>query len=233
MTIPPANPSRPAGGTASGAGSDRVTGGAAADLGSMTIGDFCQSLAAKTPVPGGGAVAGVTAAHAASLLAMVVAYSRGKASFAAFEADTDAILAVLHRQAIDALDGARADAEAYAALNALWKRPATDPERVARWSTAVTHAIAAPQRIVRLAAHLSERCRLLAGQTAKHLDSDLAIAVDLAGCAARAAAWNVRVNLPSLADSSERVAIQRDLDELLTIVQEDVHAVLRILESRS
>ncbi|MBL9119814.1 MAG: cyclodeaminase/cyclohydrolase family protein [Phycisphaerae bacterium] len=202
------------------------------DIGQMTVRDFCTALSAKTPTPGGGAVAGVTAAHAASLVAMVVEYSRGKASFAAVEPEVDSLLQSLRTQIDASLAAARADAEAYSELNALWRKPADDPERVAHWAQAVTGAITAPQLIVRLAADLSERCRSLAGQTAKHLDSDLAIAADLAGCAARAAAWNVRVNLPSLDDPDHRIAVQRDLDELLAIVRDNVHSTNRLLEAR-
>lgn len=202
------------------------------DFAAMSVRGFCDALAAKSATPGGGAVAAVTAAHAASLLAMVVEYSRGKPSFAAHEEEGSAILAALHTSIEACLAAANADARAYAVLNALWKRPATDPDRIARWPQAVHDAIAAPLLIVRLASEIAARCRDLAGHTAKHLDSDLAIAVDLAGCAARAAAWNVRVNLPSVDDPDRRVATERDLDELLTIIAQDVTTSDRLLAAR-
>ena len=198
----------------------------------MDVRAFCRALASKSPTPGGGAVAGVTAAHAAALIAMVVEYSRGKGSFAAFESETDAILGRLHGHVEQALASARADAEAFAALSSLWRKPAADPERTSRWESAVEAAIAAPDAIVRLAVDLSARCRELAGHTAKHLDSDLAIAADLAGCAARAAAWNVRANLPSIANADRRIAIERDLDERLAIVRDHVASTERLIASR-
>jgi methenyltetrahydrofolate cyclohydrolase len=42
-----------------------------------TIGTFLDKLAAKTPAPGGGAVAALHAAEAAALLAMVARYTTG------------------------------------------------------------------------------------------------------------------------------------------------------------
>lgn len=202
------------------------------DFSAQSVRGFCDALAAKTATPGGGAVAGVTAAHAASLLAMVVEYSLGKPSFATHEEEGPSILAALRASVGHCLAAANADAAAYGVLNKLWKRPAADPERIAGWSTAVHGAIDAPLLIVRLAAEIAARSRNLAGHTAKHLDSDLAIAADLAGCAARAAAWNVRVNLPNVDDSDRRVAIGRDLDELLAIVAEDIAITDRLLSAR-
>jgi len=137
------------------------------DFAAMSVRDFCAALAAKTSAPGGGAVAGVTAAHAASLLAMVVEYSRGKPSFAALESEADAIVASLRIAAEAGLVAAKSDADAYAALSGLWKKPKDDPERIARWTSAVRDAIAAPHLIVELAAELAARCRFLAGRTTK------------------------------------------------------------------
>jgi formiminotetrahydrofolate cyclodeaminase len=202
------------------------------DLASSSVAAFAQAIAAKTPTPGGGAVAGVTAAHAAALVAMVVRYSLGKRVFQAYETDGPSILASLHTSIDASLAAAHADAAAYGRLNALWKLPADDPTRLAGWAQAVQAAIAAPLLIVRLATEITGRCRMLAGATTKHLDSDLAIAADLAACAARAAAWNVRVNLPSLASADERITIEREVAELLAIARDDAAAVERALAGR-
>lgn len=210
-----------------------ATAGEGPDFGAMSVEGFCKALTAKTATPGGGAVAGITAAHAAALLAMVVEYSFGKSSFAALEEEGPAIRRSLHVSMNACLAAANADARAYAQLNTLWRKPADDPARVAGWVKAVHDAIAAPMLIVRLAGELAARSRELAGQTAKHLDSDLAIAADLAGCAARAAAWNVRVNLPSVAESDERIALGRDLDELLAVIAEDIATAGRVIAARA
>ncbi len=212
--------------------SEKTSAPAGGDLTALSVAAFAHALAAKTPTPGGGAVAGVTAAHAAGLLAMVIGYSVGKRVFQAFESEGAALLAAA-RTAVDAaLAAANADAAAYGRLNALWKLPPEDPARQAGWDAAVHDAIAAPFLIVRLAAEVAGHCRTLAGHTAKHLDSDLAIAVDLAAAAARAAAWNVRVNLPSVASAEERITLERDLEELLDIVRGDVATVERAVAAR-
>ena len=52
---------------------------------SLTVEEFADMLAAKTPAPGGGAVAAVTASHAAALGAMVLEFTIGKPKFAISE----------------------------------------------------------------------------------------------------------------------------------------------------
>ena len=172
----------------------------------LTVEEFAESLAARTPAPGGGAVAAVTAAHAAALGAMVIEFTLGKAKFAEHEAANASTLARLADLRRAALALADRDAEAYGALNALWKLPKDSPARAAGWDAAVAEAIDAPQAILDAAAEVAAACAGLGSRTNPNLASDLAIALDLARVAARAAAHNVEVNLPSVADEATRAA---------------------------
>jgi len=172
----------------------------------LSVEEFSDMLAAKTPTPGGGAVAAVTASHAAALGAMVLEFTLGKPKFAEHEASNASALARLRELRHEALELADRDAEAYGALNALWKLPKDAPTRLTAWDAAVAAAIDAPQAILDRAAEIAVTCVALAPRTNANLASDLAIAVDLARVAARAAAHNVEVNLPSVADAADRDA---------------------------
>jgi formiminotetrahydrofolate cyclodeaminase len=79
----------------------------------------------------------------------------------------------------------------------------------------VAAAIDAPQAILDRAAEIAVTCVALAPRTNANLASDLAIAVDLARVAARAAAHNVDVNLPSVADAADRDARRARMDHAL------------------
>ncbi len=197
------------------------------DFASMTVRGFCEALAARSPTPGGGAAAGVCAAQAAALLAMAVEFSKGKKSFAGFESSADDMLTEIRILMDSALVGARNDSDAYGALSALWKKPEGDPERTAHWTAAVRGAIAAPDFLLALASDITGRCALIAGTNAKHLDSDLRVAADLAGCAARAAASNVRANVPFLASEADRAKVLASIDTRLASVAADLEAVER------
>jgi formiminotetrahydrofolate cyclodeaminase len=176
------------------------------DLGAMTVAGYLDALAAAQPVPGGGAVAGMTLAQANALGAMVVGYAIGKQKFAAHDAAHRAAHERFERGRRAAIELANGDAEAYEHLNRLWKLPKEDPGR-AGFADAVRAAIRAPEETLLLAKSTLDALATLAGTTSASLASDLRIAVDLATAAARAAQENVRINLPSVADESERAEI--------------------------
>ena len=184
----------------------------------MSLGAYLDALSAAVPVPGGGAVAGVTLAQSAALGAMVVGYAIGKPKFVAHDACHRAAHASLVRSVRRAVELAEEDARAYRALNGLWKLPKDDPAR-AGFGDAVLAAIAAPEATLALAADTVAALAALAGTTSPSLASDLRIALDLAGAGARAAIENVRINLPSVEDPAMRSTIagraERALSEIL------------------
>ena len=197
----------------------------------MPMGEFAARLADKVPSPGGGAVAAVTLAHAAALGAMVLRYTVGRPAFATHEVANSDALARLDATRTAALALADRDAAAYARLADLWKLPAGDARRDREFGAALQEAIDAPLAIVREAAQVAETLHALPTRTNARLGSDLAIAASLAATSADAAAWNVHVNLPSLADraGATRVATDTDgmVDRARRLAAETVEAVRR------
>jgi formiminotetrahydrofolate cyclodeaminase len=202
-------------------------------LAHATLQDFCERLADKVPSPGGGAVAAVTLAHAAALGSMVLRYTIGRPAFAAHEAANVAALAELDALRIEAIALADRDASAYARLAGLWKLTPEDPQRVRDFGPAVREAIDAPQRVVEAAAQLARRVRELVTTTNPRLASDLAIAGDLAAVAAEAAAWNVRANLPSLADTTAATTQAARTDALVKQACSDGRAAAAAIAARA
>jgi formiminotetrahydrofolate cyclodeaminase len=196
------------------------------ELRSMTVGEYLDKLAAAVPVPGGGAVAGVTLAQANALGSMVVGYAIGKPKFAAHDAAHRAAHAAFERGRQQSLDLAAQDASAYAVLNTLWKLPKDDPAR-AGFGAAVLAAIAAPEATVRLAHDTLASLEALVGTTSASLASDLRIAIDLAAVGARAAQENVRINLPSVADEALRAAISARTEAMLAAIESGATALAR------
>jgi formiminotetrahydrofolate cyclodeaminase len=187
------------------------------------LGDFAEALASEQPVPGGGAAAAISAALAASLTAMVVRLSLGRAKYAEF--------ADLHEEALAASDAARLrfleladeDATAYAAYRTARGMPReTEAEQEAREAAtreAARVATVVPLETVRVCqaqVELVDRC---AGRTNLYVASDLEVAALLLDSAARAAAANVRVNLPSVGDAGYASAVTAELDQRLQGVQ--------------
>jgi formiminotetrahydrofolate cyclodeaminase len=174
------------------------------NLESLTISHILDAVAAKTPAPGGGAVASVTAALAAALGQMVVQYSLGKRNLTEHEP--------VHRQALETLRTAQhralaladEDAHAYTRLNVVLKLDANDPRRAREMPDAVNAALAPPRQTAELGLRVLGVLQQLAGRSNRMLASDLAIAAILAEATVRAAAWNVHINLPLVGDQRLR-----------------------------
>ena len=181
----------------------------------LSLADYLGALAAKSPTPGGGAVASTTGATAAALAGMVVAYSLGKKNLVEHQPALENAAAVLARARAIFLELAEEDAAAYALLNELMKRPEGDTRRAAEMPGAIEAALAPPRAATAAAADLLRLIESLAPITNRHLRSDLAIAGALAEAAARSGWWNVAANISLLTDDAERARVVAETNALL------------------
>ncbi|MFG0326189.1 MAG: cyclodeaminase/cyclohydrolase family protein [Phycisphaerales bacterium JB037] len=186
-----------------------------------------DAIAAKTPAPGGGAVASITGTLAAALAQMVLSYSIGRKSLAEHDAELRQAASRLERARHLLLQLAEEDAAAYEQFNALQQAVKTNPELARKLPAAAARAIAVPRAVLATAADLSRLLLELPARTNKHLASDLAIAAILCDATARAAAWNVRINLPTLPDAADRDAVTRECAALLAEIADRVHDIER------
>jgi formiminotetrahydrofolate cyclodeaminase len=171
-------------------------------LASQTIDGFFDELSAKVPTPGGGASAAIVGATAAATAGMVLSYSIDKKSLAehrGFNLDAQHRIGELREMFLKLAED---DAAGYSVLNALWKLDKDDPARVAGWKSAVDGAIEPPRVMLSRAVELLELCEELISTTNRQLKSDLGVAAVLGQAAARSAAWNIRINIPLLPESS-------------------------------
>jgi formiminotetrahydrofolate cyclodeaminase len=189
----------------------------------MTLGAYMEALASEQPTPGGGSAAAVAATLAASLTAMVIRLSLGRAKYEQH--------AELHAEALAASDTARArfleladkDAEAYAGYRAARKMPheteAEEEAREAATREAARAAAAVPLAAVEECHRQIELVERLAGRTNAYVASDLEVAALLLEGAARSAAANVMVNLDSIGDPGYSSAVTAELDQRLQLIQ--------------
>lgn len=181
----------------------------------QTVDSLLEAIGARTPTPGGGAVASLVGAIGAALGRMALAYSINRR--VTDEQKRDFQGAIEHLIAIgrQMLDLADQDAAAYAHLDQLQRLAEDDPKRVAEWPAAVQGAVRAPMAVVDSACGLAGLLAAMAETCNVRLLSDLAIAAVLAEAAARSGAWNVRVNLPLVDSAAERGRIESRLVERL------------------
>ncbi|MEO1129424.1 MAG: cyclodeaminase/cyclohydrolase family protein [Planctomycetota bacterium] len=183
-------------------------------LESRPLGVLLDELEAKTPSPGGGAVASVVGALATSLGNMVLAYSTSSRKLAEHRPVLEDASAKLSRARDILLRLADEDAAAYAHLNATQRLPADDPRRAEELPAAALAATQAPLSVLATCSDLLRLLESLVPITNRYLASDLAIAAVLADAAACGAHWNVRVNLPLLEELGLQAGIAAEADAL-------------------
>jgi len=181
---------------------------------SQSVTDFLARIAAKSPTPGGGAVASVVGALGAALAQMVVNYSVGKKSLAAHEPALQAALPRLEIARRLLLELADEDAAAYGAVNELSRLPETDERRAAELPAAIKAGVQVPLAVAAASVDLLRLFGPLAGITNRHLRSDLAIAAVLADAAARSSRWNIAVNVGGL-EETERLEAESQTSRLI------------------
>ena len=184
-------------------------------LASLSVGGFLESLNAKLPTPGGGSAAAITGATACATAGMVLSYSIDKKSLAQYRSHNSDAQNQLNRARLMFLALADEDAAGYGMLNSLWKLDKDDPKRVAQWDEAVAGAINPPRAMLALSVDLLRLCEQLITTTNKQLKSDLGVAAVLGQAAARSAAWNIRINIPLLAEQEQDCA-HKEVDALLS-----------------
>jgi methenyltetrahydrofolate cyclohydrolase len=141
--------------------------------------EFLDAVPARTPAPGGGAVAAVVASLAAGLTAMAARFAPDE-----WERRAEVVgRAEELRARLEPL--ADADADAYGAFMA--ERTAESVERI----------IAIPFELTEIAAELAELAALVAAAGNPNVSGDAAAGADLAAAAASVGARLVRINTPS------------------------------------
>lgn len=164
-----------------------------------TLEAFISAAAAKQPTPGGGSVAALVGALAASMGEMVLNYSLGKKDLSAHEQSNRAALAELTRARTLLLELMAEDQAAYEALTSAKK--ARDAGRI---PAALLACIRIPQTVAAAAVAILDRCGKVAPGINRYLASDLAVCAELCMATARCAVYNIRVNLGDVADERER-----------------------------
>lgn len=177
----------------------------------LTLKDFLEAVAAKTPTPGGGAVAASAAASGAALGVMVARYSDPKAC-AEVGVELEHLMRLLGRLVDE-------DAEAYQRVDAALSMAKESPEqkkvRSEAMQKAFRKAAEVPLGVMGSALAALKRLPVLGREGNRNLASDLGGAVHLLSAGMQMAHLYVRVNATGLRDAEVKQGLTSKAAELM------------------
>ncbi len=185
--------------------------------GDQKVKDFVEILASSAPVPGGGSVAALAGALGVSLLTMVAEITMGKKRPEDKTAIEEALktLTPMRARFVELMDE---DAAAFKKVMAAFKLPKGDESQIRARADAVEQgtigAAAVPLETARTALAALAAGDVLAEQGSKSAVSDVACGALCLEAAARAAGYNILINLAGIENAGERTRFEGALKEI-------------------
>lgn len=197
-----------------------------------TVSEFLSAIRSSNPTPGGGSASALAGAMGASLLAMVAALPKSKATTAE---DAGRLQAAGARAAAIASELevlVDRDSDAYNQVLAAYKLPkGTDDEKAAR-SAAIQAgfraAIAAPLAVMRACAAAAEQGVVVATLGLASASSDVRVGIELLNAALHGAKLNVETNVGSVKDADYLAKVRSDMQEFERAIAHETAAARKI-----
>jgi formiminotetrahydrofolate cyclodeaminase len=196
----------------------------------LTLVEYLEKTASGEPTPGGGSIAALCAAAAASLTEMVANLTIGKKSYQSVEGDMQDIAAAVSDYRQNLIRAIDEDPEAYSQVMAAFKLPkgtqAEINDRKQAIQDGLKNAALVPMRVAEDAFQIMEFAQKAITKGNKNAITDGLVAVMTARTAALAALYNVRINLDSITDSAFVETLSQKTSSLEKQVREREQEIL-------
>ena len=196
-----------------------------------TLAGFVADVAGSDPVPGGGSVSALAGQLAAALAQMVAGLTVGRKKYVEVAEEMKDVAAQAQGLSSTLAGLVQEDADAYATVSSAYRLPKDDEAQQAARAAAIEAglllAAEVPLRTARACrdvAHLALAC---AERGNSNTVTDGGVAAMLADAGCRGAAFNVRINVVSLADRSKGAPLEA---EALALVAETAAVAQTALE---
>lgn len=186
--------------------------------------EFLNDLASSSPSPGGGSVAGLVSALAASLNSMVYSLTVNKKAFEKMEME-EKKLVLDYKEASDrfikkSIDSMEKDREAFNKLMDCYKLPKDTEEEVTYRNKAIAEktigAMMAPYQLAKEAYNFYDNIDVAVKYGNKMLLSDAICAAILLNAAIESSIENVKINLASIKNKDYAKKVDNEMKEIYT-----------------
>ncbi len=201
-----------------------------------SIDDFLARLASKDPTPGGGSAAAIMGAMGAALISMVCNVSFGKKGYEAAEPELREVCAQSEALRSRLTGMVAGDISAFGELMAAYKLPKETDEEKQRRSLAIQASLKRATEVPLACARDCAEVIRLSRRAAEHgylgVISDAGVGVSAAYAAARSAALNVYINVPTLKDRAFAERALAELDAIMTSCTAESEAVYALVREK-
>lgn len=201
-----------------------------------SFGDLLSAFASPDPTPGGGSASAAASAIGASLLLMVASMPKTRSGSEDERAALAAVAQTLNRLRRELTEAVDADATAYDAVLASYRRPtasaAEQADRRAAIQRAFRGATAVPLRVIRLATESLKQAEAIAAHGHRAAATDIGVAVKLLGAGLSGARLNVDVNLEQLTDRGFTAGVKAEVDRLMREAEQSIEKAESLLGRR-
>ena len=184
---------------------------------------FLDTLASKSPTPGGGSAAALVGAMSAALLSMVGNLTIGKEKYLDVENDIKRLLEKSEKLRADFEELIEKDIEAFNQFMAVIKLPKETKEqkenRSREMQNALKDAANVPLEIARKSLEVLNICQEVAAKGNKNVISDAGVGAIVAEAAFESAILNVKINSGMIKDEKDKKDLKREIEELNRLVK--------------
>ncbi len=194
----------------------------------MSLKEFNSKLASDSPTPGGGSVAGLSAALGASLASMVVNLTK--------EGELDKFEDDLQDHIDFALELIDKDALSFNKVMDAFKMNKDTEEAAVKRKEAIQSALyeasLTPMETIKLAKDILEITKEVAKKGNKNAISDAGVAALMALASVKSAAYNVYINTGSLNDESKTKRLEEKTEKLVNESEKIADEIEKICKER-
>lgn len=209
-------------------------------LQNLTVKDFVDELASKSPAPGGGSIAALSASLASSLASMVFNLTVGKKEYMEYEEklkkDIDESLEKVSILKKEFLEFMERDTNAFLSLMQAFKMPKNTDEEIKARKQKIAEgnkeSLEIPLEVANRAYGIYDYIYIAVKYGNKNALSDAGVAASLTETAIEGAILNVKINIMGLKDELYKKGLRDKCNVLLENSKKRKEEIMNIIENK-